>query len=220
MRHPATRLASFLVLAVAGYFLTGSIARTPLGFSALLAALLLIATIACARINKESLADLGFSLSRQRLHELGFGFGVASGVFAAIALIFGLAPGASWRDAAFVLVLAPCLFLAEELLFRGYAFQQIVRLAGPGAAVVLTAAAFGAYHQLMAGVFLMPALGGLVFGYALVRSGGLALPIGLHWGGNWVQALTPEAMPRVPYILALGLMALTVRLVTRDARPA
>jgi membrane protease YdiL (CAAX protease family) len=108
----------------------------------------------------------------------------------------------------------------EELLFRGYAFQQIVRLGAPGTAVVLTAAAFGAYHQLGAGVFLMPALGGLVFGYALVRSGGLALPIGLHWGGNWVQALTSEAMPRVPYVVALALMALAVRLATRDARPA
>ena len=220
MRQPATRLASFLVLAAAAYFLTGSIARTPLGFSALLAALLLVATIVCARINKESLADLGFSVSGQRLRELGLGFGVASGLFAAIALISGLAPRASWRDAAFALVLAPCLFLAEELLFRGYAFQQIARLVGPRAAVVLTAAAFGAYHQLGAGVFLMPALGGLVFGYALIRSGGLALPIGLHWGGNWVQAITSEAMPRLPYVLTLGLMALAVRLVTRDARPA
>jgi hypothetical protein len=36
--------------------------------------------------------------------------------------------------------------------------------------------------------FLMPALGGLLFGWAAVRSGGLALPIGLHLGGNWVQA--------------------------------
>src|SRR5262245_35835202 len=220
MTRPATRLASFLVLAVAGYFLIGSIARTPLGFSALFAALLLLATVACARINDENLADLGFSVSGRRLRELGFGFGVASGLFAAIALIFGLTPRASWRDAVLALVLAPCLFLPEELLFRGYAFQQIARLAGPWAAVALSAAAFGAYHQLGAGVFLMPALGGLVFGYALVRSGGLALPIGLHWGGNWVQALTSEATPRIPYVLALAVMALAVRLATRDPRRA
>src|SRR5262245_32760645 len=220
MRPSATRLASFLVLAVAAYFLTGSLARTPLGFSALFAALLVVATIACARFNEEHLADLGFSVSGQRLRELGFGFGIASGLFAAIGLILGLIPRASWYDAAIALVLAPCLFLAEELLFRGYAFQQIARLAGPWVAVGVSAAAFGVYHQIGAGVFLMPALGGAVFGYAVVRSGGLALPIGLHWGGNWVQALTTEAMPRVPYVLALGLMALAVRLSTRDPRPA
>ena len=210
----------FLVLAVAAYFLTASIARTPLGFSALLASLLVIATVACARINKESLADLGFSVSVRRLRELGFGFGVGSGLFAAIALISGLTPRASWRDAVSALVIVPCLFLAEELLFRGYAFQQILRLAGPWVAVGVTSAAFGAYHQLGAGVFLMPALGGLVFGYALVRSGGLALPIGLHWGGNWVQTLTAEATPRVGYVLVLVAMTLAVHLVPRDSRPA
>jgi len=34
----------------------------------------------------------------------------------------------------------------------------------------------------------MPAIGGLLFAWSAVRSGGLALPIGLHLGGNWVQA--------------------------------
>ena len=38
----------------------------------------------------------------------------------------------------------------------------------------------------------MPTLGGLVFGVAMIRSGGLALPIGLHLGGNWVQARWPR----------------------------
>ena len=32
------------------------------------------------------------------------------------------------------------------------------------------------------------ALGSLVFGMAFFRSGGMAMPIGLHLGGNWVQA--------------------------------
>ena len=36
--------------------------------------------------------------------------------------------------------------------------------------------------------FLMPTIGGLLFAWAAIRSGGLALPIGLHLGGNWVQA--------------------------------
>ena len=212
--RPIVRLALFLALTVASYFVTGAVARTALAFSVILAILLAVATILCARLGGESLAALGFSVSRQRAFELGYGFGVGAGLFAAVALASGLRPGASWRDAMVAFLFVLCLFLAEELFFRGYAFQQLARIGGPWTAVVLSAAAFGAYHLLGAGVFWMPALGGLVFGYALVRTGGLALPIGLHWGGNWVQALTPERIPRFGYILALAVMALLVRVYT------
>ena len=47
--------------------------------------------------------------------------------------------------------------------------------------------------------FLMPTIGGLLFAWAAVRSGGLALPLGLHLGGNWIQAsvavFAPQAVP-------------------------
>jgi membrane protease YdiL (CAAX protease family) len=38
-------------------------------------------------------------------------------------------------------------------------------------------------------------LGGLIFGSALLRSGGLALPLGLHWGGNWALTDPPATDP-------------------------
>jgi membrane protease YdiL (CAAX protease family) len=41
----------------------------------------------------------------------------------------------------------------------------------------------------------MPALGGVVFGWAAVRSSGLALPIGLHLGGNRIQASVLSFQP-------------------------
>jgi hypothetical protein len=84
----------------------------------------------------------------------------------------------------------------------------------------------------------------LVFGYALVRTGSLAVPIGLHWGGNWAQsvlfglgqppgstaavwtmtvsddqarALTaPDLLPHLPYLVALGLACVIVRAMPRD----
>jgi len=72
-----------------------------------------------------------------------------------------------------------------------------------------------------------------VFGYALLRTGGLAMPIGLHLGGNWIQSSVfglgreqgsvlsaasldaeqirvlsaPDLMPHVPYLLAMVLRA-------------
>jgi membrane protease YdiL (CAAX protease family) len=83
--------------------------------------------------------------------------------------------------------------LVEELLFRGYVFGQLTALGSPALALIVTSAAFGAYHLIgkpywAIGAFFviaMPALGGLIFGYSLLRTGGLALPLGLHWGGNW-----------------------------------
>jgi membrane protease YdiL (CAAX protease family) len=76
----------------------------------------------------------------------------------------------------------------------------------------------------------MPIAGGLVFGYALIRTGSLAVPIGLHWGGNWAQsvwtvrlsdeqlrALTaPDLLPHLPYLAALALACLMVRATPRE----
>jgi hypothetical protein len=72
---------------------------------------------------------------------------------------------------------------------------------------------FGIYHVVGSGMwgigtfftFGMPALGGILFGLAALRTGGLALPIGLHLGGNWVQAnvlsFRPEVHGRMPEAL-------------------
>jgi membrane protease YdiL (CAAX protease family) len=86
--------------------------------------------------------------------------------------------------------------LPEELLFRGYAFQRLVRAIGVWPGIVVSATLFGIYHLFGSGMWgmgaffqlAMPTMGGIVFGWAAVRTNGLALPIGLHLGGNWVQA--------------------------------
>src|SRR4029434_8584136 len=74
--------------------------------------------------------------------------------------------------------------------------RQLVDSIGAWPAVVFSAACFGLYHVAGTGLSgppalgaaVMPAIGGLVFGWAAVRTRGLALPIGLHLGGNWTQA--------------------------------
>lgn len=61
---------------------------------------------------------------------------------------------------------------------------------------MISATLFGIYHIAGTGMwgmdaffaFSMPTLGGFLFGLAAHRSDGLALPIGLHLGGNWIQA--------------------------------
>jgi membrane protease YdiL (CAAX protease family) len=76
----------------------------------------------------------------------------------------------------------------EELLFRGYGFQVLVRAVGNWAAVIPVGILFAALH---AGNPNAGALGlantagfGILFGYAYLRSRDLWLPIGLHFGWN------------------------------------
>jgi uncharacterized protein len=112
----------------------------------------------------------------------------------------------------------------------------------------MSAGLFGVYHVAGSGMwgigafftFAMPALGGLLLGWTAVRTNGLALPIGLHIGGNWVQAsvlsfqshgeaspatlwtarltdtqlqtlYAPELVTHLPFIVAMVMAAIAVR---------
>jgi membrane protease YdiL (CAAX protease family) len=170
-------------------------------FASTLAALVLLATWLCLRLEKRGFADLGLPFTRRRLLEISAGFAIGTVLFSGIALAQAAMAGVSWHHsgadvtAAVLAGLATMLIsaLVEELLFRGYVFGQLTALGGPALALIVTSAAFGAYHLIgkpywAIGAFFviaMPALGGLIFGYSLLRTGGLALPLGLHWGGNW-----------------------------------
>jgi hypothetical protein len=115
----------------------------------------------------------------------------------------------------------------------------------------VSALLFGGYHLVGSGDWAMgaafrvamPTVGGLVFAYALVRTGSLAVPIGLHWGGNWAQSVllglghpagqtvavwtmplsedqvrrlvAPDLLPHLPYLGALGLAFLFVQATPR-----
>jgi len=212
-------------------------------------------TAVCALLAGERLSDLGFRASRRDILAVPVAFAAGALLFSGVTLVLGHAAGGEWqlgtsapmRTALLGLVPVLCLFLSEELLFRGYGFQQLRRIGGPGGAVVVSALAFGGYHLLgsgdwaMGAVFrmAMPTVAGLVFGYAVVRTGSLAVPIGLHWGGNWAQyallglghpagqtvavwnmplsedqirmLVAPDLLPHLPYLAALGLAFLLVQ---------
>lgn len=128
--------------------------------------------------------------------------GIASGVTAAalvtlMPLAFGFAElvpdpdrPASAGGALFVTVILLFGAIGEELLFRGYGFQILVRMLGPLATLILTAALFGIVHlqNLNASPLGIANTAGfgVVFGYAFLRTGELWLPIGIHFGWNWM----------------------------------
>ena len=223
-------------------------------FPVLVSAALLGVTWAALRLERDGLGSLGLVPTRRRAAEFGAGFAVAAVVLAAVALVRAASVGADWtfdpsagaRAALVGLPLAFVLMFSEELLFRGYAFQKAAALWGGPAALVVSSLLFGAYHLTGAGgeywgtgaflFFAMPALGGLVFGLAALRTGGLALPLGLHLGGNWVGAsvlglgvpegaalwaapvdpvqaawlMAPDPLPRLPYVVGVALLAVAV----------
>jgi CAAX protease family protein len=177
-------------------------------FSLTLAAI----TWAALALDRSGFRALGLVPTRARVGEFLFGFVVSVGLFAALALVRGASVAAVWRFAGAEAVVGACagliiaflLFFPEELLFRGYAFQRLVPALGAWPAILISACLFGVYHVVGSGMwgigafftFAMPALGGVVLGWAAVRSKGLALPIGLHLGGNWVQASVFSFQPR------------------------
>ena len=180
--------------------------------SAFASAGMLLVTTGVLRAGGADSSALGLRLDRRRLGELAAGFVVTAVLFLAVAAVQSAMVGATWQFTGIPGVLGAladvplvlCLVLAEELLFRGAALRSLRELAGDRGAIALTAVVFGVYHVLgtqywaMGAVFqfLMPTIGGLLFAWSAVRSGGLALPIGLHLGGNWVQASVAVFGPR------------------------
>jgi membrane protease YdiL (CAAX protease family) len=84
---------------------------------------------------------------------------------------------------------------AEELLFRGFVFQRLISGLGQWPAQLITAAFFLLTHlnnpgmtgtvKVIASINIF--LASILFGLAFVRTGSLAMPLGLHWMANWVQ---------------------------------
>ncbi len=142
--------------------------------------------------------DIGLAPARGWRRNLGLGLAGGMGS-AALVLAPPLAAGAAHLRAMpdsgagvgqFAFVALMLLFGAagEEILFRGYAFQLLLRALGAAATIIPVGVLFALLH---AGNPNASPLGlantagfGILFGYAFLRSRDLWLPIGLHFGWN------------------------------------
>ncbi len=109
-------------------------------------------------------------------------------------------PAGSLRLGSVFFVSVVLLFgaIGEEMLFRGYAFQVLLGYLGPFATILPFAVLFAFAHLGNPGQgapvvgYVAPvntALWGVLLGYGFIRSGDLWLPIGLHFGWNWLLPL-------------------------------
>jgi membrane protease YdiL (CAAX protease family) len=152
---------------------------------------------------RAQLADIGLGWTAASRRNLSLG--ILGGVGAALVVLVGpilarvadLEPVPNqqmrWPSLLFVSIILLFGAVGEEMLFRGYAFQVLVKAIGPFATILPMAVLFGIAHSPnvhFTGLALLNTiLWGVVLGYAFVLSGDLWLPIGLHFGWNWTLPL-------------------------------
>lgn len=94
----------------------------------------------------------------------------------------------SWDTVLFVSVLLAAGSAGEEIFFRGYGFQLLLKNYGAYATIVPVGVVFALMHASNPNATWMGIANtagfGILFGYAYLRSRDLWLPIGLHFGWN------------------------------------
>ena len=163
-----------------------------------LVAAALAGALAMAIFESHKLTDLGLhwgdSGGRNLLAGLAVGVGGAA-LLILPATAFGLAryepvPNAdvSWSASVFTIALLFCGAAGEEIAFRGFPLQILMRSYGAWAAILGIGVMFGAMHSFNPGATTLSAINtagfGILFGFALLRTHDLWLPIGIHFAWN------------------------------------
>jgi uncharacterized protein len=144
------------------------------------------------------LSAFGMEWSKPSGRELFTGVACGAGAAVVIALIAlatnmaskqNVPAQAMWPlNLLFIFVLLAFGAVGEELMFRGYAFQLLIRTMGEFAALLPVSVLFGVLHMGNRNVTLMAIFNtivwGVLLGYAFLRTRALWLPIGLHFGWN------------------------------------
>lgn len=175
-----------------------------LSSSAVTAAAALIAGAVLIRAaDGRSPAALGIGVSRHMPRQIALGvlIGAAGLNAAALALLlsgslsYGAQAGSAgeWIETVAVQALIFTIAaLAEEALFRGYAFQVLARVGGSVLAIVVSSVLFALAHGAnpSIGIFALINifLAGILLGIAYLRTLSLWFVTAVHMGWNWTMA--------------------------------
>jgi membrane protease YdiL (CAAX protease family) len=173
------------------------------------------AAIAFAIFESRPLQDIGLGWPPGWLHNLLTGIALAGGGACLVAAAAVSSEMAAWRQipgadvsigaALFTPLLLFCGAAGEEIAFRGFTLQYLIRGYGPWIAVPVIGILFGLLHAGNPGATALGVVNtigfGILFGFAVMRTHDLWLAIGLHFGWN-------VALP----FLGMGLSGLTIRL--------
>jgi uncharacterized protein len=200
------RVGVFALIAAVGYYFVFPLIIAFLGAPVFVistlgtfAAAAVANTLALRIYERGNLTDIGLGWTAASRRNLSFGLlgGLGAALVVVILpLVLRLADyepvpneHLHWPSLLFVSVLLLFGAVGEEMLFRGYGFQVLVKGIGAFATILPVAVLFGLAHSqnLDFGPLALfnTILWGVVLGYAYIRSGDLWLPIGLHFGWNW-----------------------------------
>ncbi len=154
--------------------------------------------LAMAIFESRRLTDLGLHWGQSGGRNLVTGVAIGVGGAALLVLpgvLFGLGhfepvPKAdvSWGASFFTIALLFCGAAGEEIVFRGFPLQVLMRSYGRWAAILGVGAVFGAMHAFNPGATTLALVNtagfGVLFGVALLRTHDLWLPIGIHFAWN------------------------------------
>ena len=199
----ALKVVVYIALYFAAAFVLGPLLYWTGGYLVGITATGLLAAVLtnslCLRIYvQRGIAAIGLHSDRASLLNLGWGClggaGAASLVLAG-PLLFQVArverdPATPTGIPTFFFVTFMLLFgsAGEELLFRGFGFQLLLRNLGAWPTVLPVGVVFALLHSAnphATGLGIANTAGfGILFGYAFLRSHDIWLPIGLHFGWN------------------------------------
>jgi hypothetical protein len=176
----------------------------------------ILGALTMAIFESRRLSDLGLYWRAGTGRNLVTGIAVGAGgaaLLIAVPLAAGMARfesvegvGFSPRAAFFTVALLFCGSAGEEIGFRGFPLQFLMRGYGPWPAILGIGALFGLLHGFNPGATPLSMANtagfGVLFGMALLRSHDLWLPIGLHFGWN-------ATLP----LLGAGLSGFTIQVV-------
>ncbi|HEX8776087.1 MAG TPA: type II CAAX endopeptidase family protein [Pyrinomonadaceae bacterium] len=147
---------------------------------------------------------LGWALHRGWARDLLMGslFGSASLLLAGLIAAapggfhFTLTEAGMWPMVAKTLLSSALIFIlagaAEEVLFRGYPLQTVLRSWPAWAALIPSSVAFAAIHldnpnTVRGFTFINTTLAGVWLAVAYLRTRSLWFPLGIHWAWNWTM---------------------------------
>jgi uncharacterized protein len=202
------RVGVFALIAILGYYIFPW-AMIWVGSPFVIAALSTFAAAGVANAivlriyERGQLADIGLGWTAASRRNLALG--ILGGAGAGMVVLLGpilvrvadLEPSKElhfqWPSLLLVSIVLLFGSVGEEMLFRGYGFQVLVKAIGPFATVLPMGVLFGLAHsQNLHFTWLAlfnTVLWGVVLGYAFLLSGDLWLPVGLHFGWNWILPL-------------------------------
>ena len=193
-------IVTYIVSSMALFWLLGKGEMLVIAIASNFTAAAMASAISLRVFERGQLADIGLGWNNASRRNLIVG--LLGGIGAALVVLLvpvafrvasiHPAPGQhfEWTNLVYFTLIFAFGAIAEEMLFRGYGFQVFMKGSGPFGAILPFSLLFAFTHANNPAFGLLPFLNtlfwGVLLGYSFLCSGDLWLPIGLHFGWNWV----------------------------------